>query len=276
MKLLPNKTFPHPVLRENADDYTRRQFQATRHFKIREDIPVLSFHFTINEEAINNLLKKEKAIYFLEIYCLATFVRHVFQTEKNSGEFALNKGDLYRQVEVNAFVICTKCVENYSSLNFNKEFGESPSFNLNPGDVLATTDTVFYDWDTEVVKPLTSVFDIVANDNITRSMYEVDTSGDKINIQMHSKDKERFDQMRHSSENKRLALFAYFPLVVEILRQMHDAKSDSDKDTKWYRSIEYKIGELGKNLESSDPFILAQELLGKPLECILPKAESNA
>ena len=276
MKLLPNKTFPHPVLRENSDDYIRRQFQVTREFSVEEDVPMLSFNFTINEEAITSLLKKYSAVYFLEIDCSTTFMRRIFRTNETSGKFMLNQGDLYGQVEINAFVICTKCVKNYSSKNFNEEFDQGTSFDLLPGDVLAATDTEIYYWDTELAAPLETVFDIVANNYIKSGMYDVDTSGDKIKIQMHQQDKNRLEQMRQASDTRPLAMFVYFPVVVEVLRRMKDAENDNDKNTKWYRAIEYKMDELGKNLESFDPFRTAQELLGKPLEYILPKTESDA
>ncbi len=237
---------------------------------------MLSVRFTINEEAITKLLEEDKAIYSLEIYCPITFVRRIFGTNSNSGEFVLNKGDLYGQVEVNAFVICKECVKNYSSKNFHEEFKEGASFDLFPGDVLAATDTEIYYWDTELVAPLATVFDIVANENITRGMYAVDTSGDKVKIQMHQQDKNRLEKMRQASDKRPLAMFVYFPVVVEVLRQMKEDENDSSKNTKWYRAIEYKIGGLGKNLESSEPFNLAQELLRNPLEYILPKTESNA
>ena len=237
---------------------------------------MLSVHFTINEEAITKLLEGGKAIFSLEIYCPITFMRHVFTTNNNSGKFVLNKGDLYGQVEVNAFVICTECVKNCTSKNFNKEFKEGASFDLLPGDVLAATDTEIYYWDTELTAPLATVFDIVANNNIAPGMYDVDTSGDKVKIQMHQKDKNRLDGMRQASDKRPLAMFVYFPVVVEVLRQMKEGGNDSSENTKWYRSIKDKINKLDKNLQSSEPFSLAQDLLHKPLEYILPKTESDA
>ena len=273
MKLLPNKTFPHPVLRSNSDDYCNRQFQATRQFSVKEDVPVLSFNFTINEEEITKLLKGGKAIFSLEIYCPITFIRHVFTTNNNSGKFVLKKGNLYGQVEVNTFVICTECVKNYTSNNFNEEFKKSSSFDLLPGDVLAATDTEIYYWDTELTAPLATVFDIVANKTIPIGTYGVDTDSDKIKIQMHPEDKNRLEWMRQSSDKRPLAMFVYFPVVVEVLRQMKEGGNDSSENTKWYRSITHKINELNKDLQSSEPFNLAQELLHKPLEYILSKTE---
>ena len=275
MKLLPNKTFPHPVLWGNADDYVRRQFQAVLNFSVGDgDVPVLSFNFTLNEEHIIRLLDNKQATYALEVYCPTTFVRRVFCTNNKAGELALCKGDLYRRVEVNAFVICTQIVDGYSSPNFNGEF-EISSFDLLPGDVLAATETEIYYWDTECVAPLHSVFDLVANDTIKAGMFAVDTDDDKVKIQLHSRDKARFDNMRQSREQKPLAMFIYFSAVAEVLRQMKDIENGGE-DKRWYRAIEHKLGEMGKDisLSSADPFMLAQELLRKPLSLILPKLDS--
>ena len=274
MKLLPNKTFPHPVLWKNADDYVRREFQVTRNFSVDEDdAPVLSFNFTINEEHIIELIKKGQATYVVEIYCPTTLMRRVFSTDKAKGNVSLKKGELYRRVEVNAFVICTKAISNYSSQNFNDEFGRDASFSLMPGDVLAAADTESYYWDTECVAPLHSVFELVAVDSIPKGMFDVDTGGDKVKIRMHPRDKSRFDYMRQSHELKPTAMFVYFSAVAEILRQMKDVENDGGKDKKWYRTIEHKLNEMGKSVLSPDPFKLAQKLLRHPLGLILSRLD---
>ena len=276
MKLLPNKTFPHPVLWKNADDYVRREFQVMRDFSVgKDDVPVLSFKFVINEEHIIDLLKGRLATYVIEIYCPTTCMRRVFSMSEKDGKLSLKKGELYRRVEVNAFVVCTQAIHSHSSHNFNKEFGDDASFSLVPGDVLAAADTEIYYWDTECVAPLHSVFDLVAIDSIALGMFAIDTEDDKVKIQMHPADKARFDYMRHSHESKPTAMFVYFSAVAEILRQMKDAESDGGKDKKWYRAIEHKLNEMGKSLSSTDPFMLAQELLRHPLGLILPRPDCD-
>lgn len=277
MKLLPNKTFPHPVLWGNADDYVRRTFQAVRNFTVGDGgVPVLSFNFTLNEDRIIDLLSSKQAIYVLEIYCPTTFVRRTFCTEEKSGEFTLCKGDLYRRVEANALIVCTKDIDGYSSSNFNEEFGNA-SFDLLQGDVLAAAETEIWHWDTDFVAPLYSVFNLVANNSIQPGMFAVDTGDDKIKIQMCPTDKDRFESMRYSSEQKPFAMFVYFSVVAEVLRQMKDDDSDGGENKKWYRAIEYKLAELERDVHSSlaDPFKLAQELLHKPLGRILPSPDSE-
>lgn len=275
MKLRPNKTFPHPVLWKSTDDYVKRQFQVTRTFSVKEnDNPILSFQFELSENHIKELLEKNQATYTIEISCPTTFLRRVFHTTNQKDAFELNKGDLYRQVEVSAFVICTKKIHGYYSEEFHKEFN-SQKFDILPGDVLATVDTETYDWDTECVKPLHSVFVLVANRATKAGMFEVDTEGDKIEIQMNPADKNRFDQMRQSREQKPTAMFVYFSVLAEVLRQMHAMQNEAI-DKKWYRAIDYKITAMGKDLSSYSAdrlFLLAQELLRKPLGHVLPTTE---
>lgn len=266
MKLLPNKTFPHPVLRRETDDYVGRQFQAVRVFSVNDDYaPVLSVNFTISEEQIKDLIGKNEATYVVEVSCPTTFVRRVFYTTEQQATFQLNKGDLYRRVVIDAFVICTRKIGQYSSENFNHEFGEGVSFDLLPGDVLATAETEAYYWDTESVKPLRSVFSLVANDEIEKGIFEVDTSEDVVRVLMHPEDKAEFEKARHSVEHGHFRVFAFFSMVTETLQQMKYFEASGDKDRRWYRSIESKL--KGKELspDKGDPFMLAQELLRKPL-----------
>lgn len=272
MKILPNKTFPHPVLWRNADDYVRRQFQVVQDFSTSDDgCPVLEFNFTTNEERIGDLLRENLATFALEIYCSTTFLRRVFCTREKAGNLKFRKGDLYRRVEVTAFVVCTKDVKGYSSPNFNAEFGDV-IFDMSPGDVLAASETKSWWWDTELAAPVHSVFQLVANDNTDAGTFAIDTTGDKVKIQMHSDDKIRFEQLRHSSETKSTAMFVYFSAVAEVLRQMKEAANDGGEDKRWYRAIEHKLRDKGKDIDSSssDPFMLAQELLRRPLRLILP------
>lgn len=268
MKLLPNKTFPHPVLRGETDDYVGRQFQVVREFRLNEDYaPMLSVNFMISEERIQGLIAKNEATYVVEVYCATTFVRRTFHTTEQKATFQLNKGDLYRRVEINAFVICTRKIGQYSSANFNDEFGEGVSFDLLPGDVLATAETEVYYWDTKSVKPLHSVFSLVALDNIEKGEFKIDTSEDVVRVLMHPEDKTEFEKARHSVEHRPFRVFAFFSMVTEVLQQMKSAETDGDKDKRWYRSIEYKLKQKGKDLsaDDGDPFTLAQELLRKPL-----------
>jgi len=123
--------------------------------------------------------------------------------------------------------------------------------------------------------PLHSVFELVASESADAGMFAVDTTGDKVKIQMSNADKARFEQLRHSSETKSVAMFVYFSAVAEVLRQMKDVANDGGEDKRWYRAIEHKLLDLGRDIDSSssDPFMLAQELLRRPLRLILPPSD---
>ena len=272
MKILPNKTFPHPVLSQHADDYPKRRFQPTLNFSLDGDTPMLSATFQLNEERINALIENKQAAYVVEILCPATYVRRVFSTNDNNAVYALGSRELHRQVEVNAFVVCTERVGGFSSPNFNEEFGNA-AFNLEAGDVLAAAPPEYYWWDTSFRTPLYSVMEIVADREVPRGKIVVDTSGEKIQIRMCEADKQRFTVMRKSKDLKRYAMFVYFSALAEVLRRI--MSGEENNDTKWYRAVEYKLRAIGKEVNDGiDPFEVAQELLQhKPLNFILPKLE---
>lgn len=271
MKILPNKTFPHPVLSRHADDYPKRRFQPTLDFSLQGEIPVLDATFQLNEEEILSLVKQGKAAYVVEILCPATYVRRVFRTCDNSVQCKFGVRELYKQVEVNAFVACTAIAEEFSSPNFNEEFGAA-KFKLQAGDVLAAAPPQFYWWDTSFRAPLHSVVDIVADPNLSHGDLVVDTSGEKIQIKMSEGDMQRFAVMRQSTDSKRHVMFVYFSAVAEVLRRM--MAEGEDENSKWYRAVEYKLNAMGEKIDSNaDPFELAQKLLKKPFGLILPKLE---
>ncbi|MGI9337167.1 MAG: hypothetical protein ACR2P4_01470 [Gammaproteobacteria bacterium] len=270
MKILPNKTFPHPVL-SRADDYPKREFQPTLVFSLQDEIPVLDATFQLNEEEILSLVQKGKATYVVEILCPATYMRRVFRTCDNFMQCRFDERELYKQVEVNAFVACTAIAEEFSSPNFNEEFGAT-KFKLQAGDVLAAAPPQYYWWDTSFRAPLHSVVEIVADPSLSHGDMVIDTSGEKIQIRMSEGDKQRFTVMRQSKELKRYAMFVYFSAIAEVLRLM--AAGGENENSKWYRAVEYKVAAMGKKIdESSDSFALAQELLKKPFGLILPKLE---
>lgn len=271
MKILPNKTFPHPVLSKHADDYPKRQFQPTLDFALEGDAPVLSATFQLNEDKILSLVQGGKAAYVVEILCPTTYVRRVFSTSDDSVVCKMENRELHKQVEVNAFVACTADIKGFSSPNFNEEFG-SAAFDLQAGDVLAAAPPLYYWWDTDFRAPLHSVIELVANRAVERGMIVVNTDGQKIQIMMNEDDKQRFNHMRQSADLKPYAMLVYFSALAEVLRRMMGDSEDPDK--KWYRAVEYKLTGMGKRIDkSSDPFALAQELLRKPLGFILPKLE---
>ena len=272
MKLLPNKTFPHPVLRKGVDDYVNREFQVTRDFRIdKNGVPSISVKFVVHENEICKFLDDKQAMYAVEIYCPMTLFRRVFTTHKKEGTFVLQTGELHSKVEVNTFIFCKKRVKSFHSKNFNKEFGENASFNLEPGDVLAATDTEVYHWDTELLKPITSVIELVASDKTEPGQFAVDTSEDRVQILMHPHDRSRFEAMRSSAQQKSVVMFVYFPAIVEVLQQMQNVAKDGgdDSEKRWYRAIEYRLNEMNQTVESMEPFIVAQKILLNPFNLLL-------
>ena len=274
MKFAENKAFPYPVLSKSSDDYVGRAFQAAFKFEVSEEHqPVLHVCCTLSDEALEGLLQSGHAEFVIETYCSRTFLRRIDKSRKPVFQINFERGALHERVELNAFVVCTTSVSEFSSPNFNPEFGENATFDIAPGDVLAVQAPAYYWWDVEQIRPIGTVFELVENSDPKDGSFTVSWEEDKVQIGMRQDDKNRFVAARETREKKpTLLMSVYFPALMETLRVM-DAEDATYSSKKWYRAIQHKLDE--RKLELSPDKILdaAQELLGMPLIGIIPKTE---
>lgn len=275
MKFAENKAFPHPVLSKSSDDYIAREFQAA--FKFAADAkthqPILRVKCTLSDEALEGLLRAGQAEFAIETYCSQTFLRRIDKSREAEFQVAFERGGLHGRVELNAFVVCAAQVSAFRSPNFNLEFGAGAAFDLEPGDVLAVQAPVSYWWDVEQIRPIGTVFELVESSAPKPGSFVMSWEEDKIQIGMRKDDKDRFAAARMTREKKpTLLMSVYFPALMETLRVMADPDVDHG-DKKWCQAVQHKLGEKGLELSADKILSIAQELLGMPLNGIIPRTE---
>jgi len=274
MRFVPNKAFPHPVLSDDSDDYIGRKFQAALKFAIDRTNcnPSLHVQCRLSDESLSGLVRSNKAHYVVEIYCARTLLRRITKSNKPDFEIQFERGAVDGRVEINAFVACNKQVNAFHSDNFNPEFGTGASFNLEPGDVLAVQKPIYYWWDTEQVRPIGTVFELVESEQPKPGTFSVLWDEEKIQIRVRKDAMQGIESLRRTEEKKPMLLMSvYFPTLIETLRVMADPDADDDHgEKKWFRAIQHKISEKGISLSDSDFLKHAQELLGLPLTGIIP------
>lgn len=274
MRFVPNKAFPHPVLSDDSDDYVGRKFQAALKFAIDRTNcnPSLHVQCRLSDESLSGLVRSNKAHYVVEIYCARTLLRRITKSNKPDFEIQFERGEIDGRVEIHAFVACNKQVNAFHSDNFNSEFGTEASFNLEPGDVLAVQKPIYYWWDTEQVRPIGTVFELVESEQPKPGTFSVFWEENKIQIRVR-KDEKRGVESLLGTQDKKPMLFmsVYFPTLIETLRVMADSDAEAvHGEKKWFRAIQHKIDEKGISLSDSDFLKHAQELLGLPLTGIIP------
>lgn len=275
MKFVANKAFPYPVLSEYSDDYVNRAFQAALKFEVSEEgRPSLRIKCTVSDEGIAKLIKSARAEFAIEVNCSQTFLRRIKRSQEPEFQFAFEKGDLHGRVELNAFVICLDYIPKFISPNFNEEFGENPSFHLEPGNVLAVQNPVWYWWDTEQIQPISSVFELVESNQPSADSFMVSWEEQKIQVMMRKDEKIRFEAARKNASQKPFLLMSvYFPMLMQTLQMMAEPDSNIE-EKKWFHAINYKLNEKQIELTCDSDFLeIAQKLLGMPLKGILPSVE---
>ena len=276
MRFAENKAFPHPVLSKSSDDYVAREFQAAFRFAVDEETraPILRVKCTLSDETLEGLVLAGRAGFAIETYCSQTFLRRIDKSRAAEFQAAFAPGDLHGRVELNAFVVCDDHVSAFRSPNFNPEFGENAAFDLKPGNVLAVQAPVCYWWDVEQIRPIGAVFALVESAAAKPGSFLVSWEEDKIQIGMRKDDKDRFAAARMTREQKpTLLMSVYFPALMETLRVMTEDSEVDHSSKKWFHAIRHKLGEKGLELSPDKTLSIAQELLGMPLNGIIPRTE---
>lgn len=277
MKWITNKTFPHPVLSDEAlppdRDYVGREFQVTPNLEIAPDSQLsrLRIVFALSEESLRSLIAEGKAQYATEIHCRDTFVRRLLMTDKNEIVADFGKGELHRRVEISSYVVCTDNVGGHKSPNFHPEFGDC-AFNFNHGDVLAAAYPSVYYVEQDPAPALGSIFYLNSTGR-NRGVFQVDLENDNIQIIMHESDAGKFNSLQNNSHRwPSLLASVYLSALCEALRAM--SAGDEYGDRIWFGVIK---GELDNHriplTPKLDALAVAQKLLEQPVHAMLADEE---
>jgi hypothetical protein len=262
------RAFPYPVLRPDVDDYVDGDMQVTVEFAPSEDGQEVNasvfFHLSVDE------LKAEvsggRARYIVVFACRDTYFRHV--ESATSGKFVVKfpAGSLRGEVQVYPYISAIKSIKNYQSKWINPEFGVGP-FRYPIGAVLAVDrpQTVYIDRD--VFKPLSSIFALVRDENITGHEWQVKPKDDKVHILVSPALKELIDDARNNKAHRAVLMNSiYFAAVMQCLSILkHGVDVD---ETRWGKIISQKCHNEGINLEDHDEYLIAERLMKSPFRLV--------
>src|SRR3546814_7070695 len=99
--------------------------------------------------------------------------------------------------------------------------------------------------DRETFRPISSCFDLAANENVPPNEGQIDASDDKVRISVSPGLKERIASARNSKENRAILINSiYFGAVVQCLSflRMNDEIGDQRCPRQSYRAPDGEIG----------------------------------
>jgi hypothetical protein len=267
MKFDRNKTFPYPVLRPYCDDYVDVEFQTTVEFTLDQSTVAVGITYALSSDALLAEITNGNAKYISVVSCRETYFREVLSSPigKISASFAT--GTLRGEVRVDPYLIVSKKITGFKSVDINKEFGDG-AFTFNPGDVLAQDETQVFYIERDLFKPISSVFDLVKNEALSGGEWLVSFESDHVQIEVSTQMKNSIDNARNVKANQVILLNSlYFAAVVQALQRLKDGSEDYEL-SRWAQIIKRQLHNAGWDLSTTEPYILAQRLMKRPFSLL--------
>ena len=118
--------------------------------------------------------------------------------------------------------------------------------------------------DRDVFKPITSIFELVMDENITGSEWRLRFNQHKVAIALGARLKEKIDIARRSSRNKAILINSiYFAAVMQCIRNLRDG-SDYD-DYRWANVVRQQCHNSGIDLEAAEEYLITERLMKFPV-----------
>jgi hypothetical protein len=250
------REFPHPLLAANRDDYIDCNFSIAEGNHTTDDKEfVFSFGYELNCPGLEAYLQEGKAYALISVASIAAKFRSSFRFDTSNNDIHINirKNDLVKSVEFQAFIIANGD-DRFSLPEHNKAYYEGASFELRKGDILAESGIVKIELDdSELQKPLTSIFNIVQAppeqiEPIVPNFYD-----DKIQISVSQATYLAYDSLRreHSSIRRNLSAVITLPVLVEAIELMcTESEDDTDgsneySNYRWFRALDKRFSQFG-------------------------------
>lgn len=262
------RAFPYPVLRPDVDDYVEGDIQVVAEFSPSEDgLEVTAeVSFLISVEELKAEVAAGRAQFAVVFACRDTYFRHVHSSDK--GEFVVKfpAGQLRGEVQVFPYVTAVKKISDYTSSWINPEFGPGP-FEYDVGTVLAIDQPQVVFIDRDVFRPLSSVFVIRKDDNISGHEWQVQFTDDKVHILVSADLKEKIDVARNNKAHRAILMNSiYFSAV--MLCVIFLKKGEEALDSRWGKVISQKCHNTGINLQEHDEYLIAERLMKSPFQLV--------
>lgn len=261
------RAFPYPVLRPDIDDYLEGDIQVVVDFSPSGDGQEITakVSFTLSVPEIDALVAAGQAQYAVVFACRDTYFRHVAERDHADFDVTFPPGHLRGEVQVYPYVTAVAPITDFTSLQINPEFGSGP-FAFEIGSVLAVDRPQIVYIDRDVFRPITSAFVLVKNENLTGAEWRVDTTGDKVAIQVSDQLKVRIDAARNTNSNRAVLLNSiYFAAVMHCIALL---QQPDPPDNRWAKVFEQKAHNAGIDLATHDAYLAAERLLQMPFRLI--------
>ncbi|CAM9256616.1 hypothetical protein [Acinetobacter pseudolwoffii] len=263
MKINDNMRFPHPILSDITNDYTKGSFESDFTITETENRSLkLTSKINIESPRLSELIQDGKVAVGYYLICRETFYDELHVSILGESEIIIPQGMLFGSVIIRPIAWTTSSEVDLSTLTLNPEFSVLPI--LAKGEIVALGPEYRFSMDPKKYKPLGSIFELTRNDNLPAGIFHVDTEGDIIRLVAEKNTFENIVQLRNTHNRNLLLGSIYLAALVDVLSRMSTSSNDEGKT--WYRVLKAKYDELGLDLLQTTPSEGAQMLLKRPIQ----------
>ena len=272
--------YPNPVLAIGRDDYIdscifRTTFEEEL-IDVDSDNINIPIKYTLVCNGLQNLLVEGAAAVVIKVKSSAASYSKLFRfpVEKNEMTISIPKYSVVHKIDLEGAIIAARNIDHFRCEGeFNDLYFGATAFEIRKGDILASENSrsIYVD-DTELEKPISSIFDISRSDE-QESDVVPDFYGEKIEIRLKSELYElyyHFKDFNNGSLRRYAAGVIVYPVLVEAIGIMlgyYQGSEDSGEDfsgKRWFRAIDHKAEAKGIDLRTYEETstTLANDLLG--------------
>ena len=255
------KSYPHPVL-GNEDDIGG-SFGVDFRYELSRTEVVFNPTFNLQNQNLEDLIKKGGASFIVEVECPSTFFRTFFSTGKQIEKFVLPAKLLRERVSAGFYICADKELRGYKPSECHPDYAGA-SFDIEKGDVLAVGGYCAFiaEKSFDPLRPPVSSFMSIVEGLRHEGPIEIDYTSDKIMIELSKADYRNYmdfkgQKVTHGTIHASVVL----PVLVDAIYKVENNNRDYE-DRNWYARLEAILD--NKGLRGKEPFESAQRILENP------------
>lgn len=249
------KTFLHPIIRSNSNDYTdgsyfNTELTAEISSEVKDSIRI-AYSINLKNEYIEKLISNNIASVYLNLYCADTVYRSSYLVNQNKGEFTLSPGEVIGALEIEPIILNNLEIEQFSPTGLNQEFG-SNLFQIEAGSPLALGEKdIFYFAFAE--RSLQDLIRVQTSSELNENEYEISLTSNVITIIMGTNVRKAWDFIRSDSTLRPyLYMSIYKDTFVEALAAV--VNGDGTDEFLWAQKLRGKFEENNFQFTDSNDF----------------------
>jgi hypothetical protein len=266
------KLFPYPVLANSFNnDYIDSEFDIIINETITKTTIILKMLPKLKNNGLEELIKDDKASFFMHIECPYTCFRELFVIPFEEKTIEISADKVEGDIQICPFIVALKDLLDYTNNCFNKDY-ENTSFFIERGNILA----IGYEKIITIEKEndnLLNVSSIFVVTEIKDENYEdiiIDYSGDKIGIRLPGKIFKKFVSINQNNLNAQPILHSML-IIPALIKCIEELKQKVDtlyeyEGRRWFKVLCKAALKVGNEINSEslpniDSFILSQKIM---------------